>query len=238
MRSPIARLVVLLLFLIALTGQSLSASAVQTPLPNMVSANPVNTTPHVLDGAVRAVVQIGSTVVVGGTFTSIAPADRSVTVTRPNIFAFDAVTGAILDGFAPTVDGEVMTLLASPDDASVVIGGRFITVNGVRSKSLAKLALSTGLAVPEFRAPPLNGVVQDLRFADSRLLLSGNFTKVGPVARGAVAAVNPVTGARDDSVDLRVAGPRNGGALQVAKMDVAPDGRTLVIIGNFTSVQE
>ena len=45
--------------------------------PAVVSADPVNTTPHVLDGTVRAIAAVGSRVYVGGTFTTVVNAGTS-----------------------------------------------------------------------------------------------------------------------------------------------------------------
>jgi len=218
---------------------SLPAAAVQTPPdPLLVTRDPVNYTPHVLDGAVRQIVQIGSVAVVGGTFTTIAPADRSTTIVRPNIFAFDAASGQILDAFAPTVDGKVSALLPDPNDPNaVLIAGTFTNVNGVRSKSVAKVTLDTGALVTAFRVPAFNGTATDLRYDGRRLLVAGRFTKVGVRARAGLTALNVATGARDDSIDLQLAGARNSGVLRVEKMDVTPDGSTLIIIGNFSLVQ-
>jgi hypothetical protein len=70
--------------------------AVNVPQPVVVSADPANWTPHVLDGKVDAIVVVGGKVVAGGLFTQVATADDPATpIPRSNIFAFDAATGAI-----------------------------------------------------------------------------------------------------------------------------------------------
>src|SRR4051812_39818754 len=89
-----------------------SAQAVQVTQPKLVSAKPVDWTPAVNDGAVRAIAQVGSTIVLGGTFTSVTPAGSSTAVTRNNILAFNATTGA-LSSFAPVIDGPVDSVVAS-----------------------------------------------------------------------------------------------------------------------------
>ncbi len=120
------------------------ASAVQTPQPRVVSADPAGYTPHVLDGQVKSIVQVGSTILLGGAFTQVSSADGNTVYNRANIVAFNATTGAVSTTFNPQIDGEVTTLLVAPDGASVYAGGFFNTVNGTPSKSLAKISLATG----------------------------------------------------------------------------------------------
>src|SRR4051812_43945746 len=69
---------------------------------SVVSANPVDFTPHVLDGTVWTMTVVGDTVIVGGAFTKVADSSRKNTYTRKNIFAFDLSDGAIRS-FAPEV---------------------------------------------------------------------------------------------------------------------------------------
>ena len=46
-------------------------AAVSVPQNVIVNANPVNTTPHVMDGKVEAILPIGGKVVAGGLFTRV-----------------------------------------------------------------------------------------------------------------------------------------------------------------------
>lgn len=70
-------------FTACLTATSLAALAVSAATgtatadiaqPSVVSANPVNNTPHVLDGTVRAIAVVGNLVVVGGNFEEVREA--------------------------------------------------------------------------------------------------------------------------------------------------------------------
>src|SRR5438105_853304 len=76
----------------------------------VVSADPVDWTPHVLDGEVDAVAQVGNLMVIGGTFTQVQDASGGTTYVRPYLAAFDAATGAVDTAFAPTLDGVVSAL--------------------------------------------------------------------------------------------------------------------------------
>ena len=53
------------------------AGAVQTPESVVVNPDPADWTPHILDGQVNAILQMGSKVVVGGTFTQVRRAGFS-----------------------------------------------------------------------------------------------------------------------------------------------------------------
>src|SRR5690606_16797364 len=55
-----------LAFAVSAAGTAAPASAVQTAQNAIVSADPVGWTPHVLDGRVKAIVQAGNTIVLGG----------------------------------------------------------------------------------------------------------------------------------------------------------------------------
>jgi hypothetical protein len=90
-------------------------AAVNAPPPVMVSSNPADWTPHVLDGKVAAIVQVGNRIVAGGQFTRVTSAAAPTTaIARSNISAFDATTGAIDPAFAPVLDAQVEALAVAP----------------------------------------------------------------------------------------------------------------------------
>jgi hypothetical protein len=68
-----------------------------------------------------------------------------------------------------------------------------------------------------------------------RLYIGGTFKTANGVARSALAAVDPVTGALSGDVNLAFTGPRNG-TVNVDKLDISPDGSRMVAIGNWTYV--
>jgi hypothetical protein len=209
--------------------------AVNVPQPVVVSADPANWTPHVLDGKVDAIVVVGGKVVAGGLFTQVATAaDPATPIARSNIFAFDAATGAIDPSFAPALDGEVESLAVAPDGLHVFAGGRFTRINGVAQKSLVKLRLSDGARITQFKGRT-NARVKDMAVSGGKLYIGGTFATVNGVARVALAALDPTTGALSPDLNLAFSGPRTG-TLNTDKLDVTPDGSKLIAIGNWTLV--
>jgi PKD repeat protein len=68
-------------------------------------------------------------------------------VTRKNLAAFSASTGALL-AWAPTTDLQVDAMVLAPAKDKLIIGGRFSQVNDVSQRGLAALDLSTGALLP------------------------------------------------------------------------------------------
>jgi hypothetical protein len=219
--------------LVALVAQP--GAAVNTPQPQMVSSNPADWTPHVLDGRVDAIVQVGDTMIAGGKFSMVATAAAPTTaIARSNIFAFDATTGAISTAFAPVMDDEVEALAVAPDGLSVFAGGRFTKVNGTAQKSLAKLRLSDGVRITTFKGKT-SARVKDMAVANGRLYIGGTFATVNGTARTALAALDPTTGALGSDVNLAFTGPRSG-TVNIDRFDISPDGSRLIAVGNWTYV--
>ena len=209
------------------------AGAVNVAQDRVVSANPADWVPWATNGRVYALVPIGTTMYVGGTFTQAQEANAS-TFPRPYLFAFDMTTGAISRTFKPSLDGAVNAL--ATDGTSLFVGGDFTTVNGTAHHRLVALD-AAGAVVGGFAADITAGsTVDDLVVANGLLYVAGGFTQVNATARSGLAAVDPVSGALAPGVDLAFTGLHNNGISHVAKIDVSPDGATLVAVGNFTTV--
>src|SRR6476661_958314 len=90
-----------------------AVTAVAQPVAQsaVVSDNPADYTPHVLDGSVKSIIQMGNTIILGGTFSQVQAASGGTVLTRKNVVAFNATTGAISTTFVPATDGEVSTVL-------------------------------------------------------------------------------------------------------------------------------
>ena len=115
-----------------------------TPQSQVVGAVPGTNSPHILDGRVFALAQVGNTVLAGGSFTQVQPFNRSATYDFPNVVAFDATTGAVNTAFNPQLDGTVETLLPGPTAGTVYVGGAFNNIGGVKAKGLVLLNVTDG----------------------------------------------------------------------------------------------
>ncbi len=204
----------------------------------LVSADPANFTPNVMNGQVKAIAQVGNTIVLGGKFTSVANATSNggATYSRTNLVAFDATTGVISTTFAPVAGGLVEALAPASDGTSVYVAGAFTKINGTKANRVAELNVATGARVAGFTAPTINGAVRDMKLMGSRMYISGAFSTVGGQARGYMASLNPATGALTTALNLPFSGVNNGGTTSVDKFDVSPDGSRIVAIGNFAAV--
>jgi Malectin domain len=232
---------------VALAGTSLvaapgGAEAFGTTQSTLVSPVPSANTPNVANGIVLAVSQVGTKVIIGGTFTAAsAPGKTTPTVTRNNLLAFDSTTGAIDTTFNPSPNGTVEQILPGPSPSTVYVMGSFTTVGGATSKGIALLSTLTGLLVPGWKVPKLDGVVWTARLAGSHLIIGGTFTKIGTAAHAGLGSLNATTGALDPYVTVQLAGHHNytgqpgqsDGPVGARRMDLSPDGTRLVVIGNF-----
>jgi hypothetical protein len=226
------------------------APGLQTAQSTLVNPVPATGTPDINDGAVYAIGQVGSTVIIGGTFTTVSPADDSGTVyPLADVFAFNPSTGLIdTTKFLPTVDGKVDTVIPGPKAHEVYIGGSFDTVDG-RSNSLALLSTKTGQIVSSWTPESFNGTVDKMVLAGGRLYVAGSFTKVGKHSHAGLVALHPNTGKLSSYVSLSFTGHHNYGtqcdpATQtcadgdtgVKSIDVNPAATRLMAVGNFIDV--
>lgn len=199
-------------------------------------------TPDVGDGQVNAVVRVGSTVILGGSFTAVSPATGGSSVPRTNLAAYDAATGVIHSTFAPNLNAEVQDLEPGPEPGTVYASGRFSRVNGEPYNKVVLLDVATGEPIPSFRASAANGVVNSMALSGGRLYIGGWFRTVGGASHGGLAALDPLTGKVDSYMANQVDENHNNtgsgavGPVGVRELDVTPAGDRLVAIGNFRKV--
>ncbi|MEV0460586.1 delta-60 repeat domain-containing protein [Catellatospora methionotrophica] len=203
------------------------------PVSQIVTADPVDWTPHVTDGQVWAMALIGDTVVVGGSFSATTDAHRRAAVNRRHLMAFRLSDGQITD-FAPELDGPVYALAQAPD-GSLLVGGDFTTVNGRKRRSLARLDPATGSLHRSFWAP-VDGDVRTLAVSGDALYVGGYYRSVAGVPRAGLARVDALSGLLDEGFDAALSDAVENYPRTEA-MSLSPDGTRLVVIGNFARVQ-
>ncbi|TWG28705.1 beta-propeller uncharacterized protein DUF5122 [Micromonospora palomenae] len=205
------------------------------PVPmTLTSANPADNIPHAQNGDVKAFAEIGTTVYVGGSFTSIKAAGGASWTARSYLFAYDRVSGALKAGFAPVLDGAVHALAASPD-GKLIVGGAFGTVNGVARKNLVELDPTTGATVASWVGRSDGGLVRRTIVLGNKLYIAGAFHWVNGTQHSLLARLDATTGAIDPTFQIDASVARSSAEL-VWGLAVAPDGKTLVAVGNFTQV--
>ena len=225
------------------------AAAVSPTQPNIVNAVPATATPDVNNGAVYAIGQVGNTMYLGGSFTSVSPHATPGTVYTHNyLFAFNATTGAIDNtNFLPTVNGEVDRIIPGPAANEIYIAGTFSSVDG-KTMHVALLNTTNGALVSTWKPASLNGTTNGIVLADGYLFVAGLFTTAGGVSHAGLVALDPNTGAATNYVQLAFTGHHNYGTLcnpgttscanagtGVRRIDVDPSGTHLIAIGNFNT---
>jgi hypothetical protein len=196
--------------------------------PSVVSTNPVDWTPHILDGTVWAVAVVGDAVVVGGNFTTVTDSSGRTRYARKHLFAYGLRDGRVRP-WAPRVDAPVFALAAGANN-TVYAGGFFKTVNGAAQRGLTRLSMATGGRIAAFRAAINWGDVRAIAVSGARLYAGGTFSAVNGVPRTALVRLNAATGAVDAGFDARLAAPGLS-RTRVEDFALSPDGRRLALIG-------
>lgn len=220
--------------LIAAAATALAAIAVAIPASaalnhaSTVSTNPVDYTPNVLDGEVRAFALVGDVVVVGGDFTTVVPAGKNAKLKRKNIFAYRATTGEILP-FAPEADAAVLTLAAGPNN-TVYAGGAFQKIGGGSQRGVAQLSLADGKRVPAFTGAINWGDVRSIVTFGPWVYAAGSFTSIGGQNRAGLARLNGTSGWADATFDAKLSAP-NLTRVKLEDLAISPDGNRLAAVG-------
>ena len=222
-------------------GATVGTSDPQTG--RIVSDDPANFTPHILDGTVYSVVQVGSMVVVGGNFTQVRQTASSPIITRNRVMAFNATTGLISTSFNPNPNNTVYKVQAATDGTSVYVGGRFSAAYGVSTPSrLFKANVATGARVSTFRPGTFSGDIRDLEVIGNRLWVAGKFTHIAGVAQKALGTISALDGKKDNFFTGTLAGTHRdpddypADRTNVLQISSNPTNTQLVAVGNFTSV--
>jgi outer membrane protein assembly factor BamB len=151
------------------------------------------------NGRVNAILQVGNVVYLGGRFTEIREHGGAGPRALPRAYvaALDATTGAPIEGWDPSLNGEVYALAPSPDGSKIYAGGVFTTADGLTRSRLVALGAATGEVDPQWLPHAPNGSVRTLAVGSNRIYAGGGFIKVGAETRQRLAAFDTTTGALD-----------------------------------------
>jgi hypothetical protein len=235
-RRPIAILFVAVLALVialavVVVGWHSSVSADTSPpagQPATVSADGLPTVQ--VNGVVWAQVTVGTTVYATGSFTQARPAGVAVggtgSVTRSNLLAYNITTGVLNTSFNHTLNAQGRAIAASPNGATIYVGGNFTKVDGVTHNYAAAFSTSTGALISTF-TPSLNAAVLAIAASNTTTYFGGIFTAANGSSRsrlaaytsaGALTAWNPSASSTVDALTL------------------TPDGTGLVVGGYLTTL--
>jgi hypothetical protein len=220
------RLPLLALVLAAVTAVALSMTTAP-PAGAIVSADPDDGTCET-NGRVNAVVYLGGTIYLGGSFTSVDG------TTRNRLAACDAATGNLL-GWNPNANGVVRALAVSPAGTRVYVGGDFTAVGGAARSRVAALSPSSGAAFGW--SPYVNDSVKAVTTSNSgaTVYVGGDFSSAEGAGRRRLAAFNATSGKISSTFKPSVSNG-TGNFATVLAMDVSPDGNTLYFSGDFALV--
>ncbi|MGY1664203.1 LamG domain-containing protein, partial [Geodermatophilus sp. SYSU D00705] len=162
---------------------------------------------HTLNGQGRTIVASpdGSRIYVGGDFTTVDG------VARGHLAAFDVATGNLVQGFAPSLNRSVMSLMTS--GSTVYAGGDFTTAAGQTRTRLAAFNATTG-ALTQW-APSANYTVRGMVMdpTGTRVVFGGQFSEVNGTPAIALASVDAVTGGNTDTWDYGITNAGDNGGV-------------------------
>ncbi|MDQ1674112.1 MAG: hypothetical protein QOC98_2674, partial [Frankiaceae bacterium] len=212
-------------------GAASPAVADTSPAPGTPVTAGTDVLPTVqVNGVVWSQAIVGNTVYAGGSFTTARPAGAAAgtnETVRNNLLAYDITTGNLVTSFAPSLNGQVRSVTASPDGTRVYVGGDFTTADGVSRSRVAAYDTATGALVASFAPRPQYTVTSVVATA-STVYLGGDFNGVGPEARNKLAAVSATDGA------LLPWAPAADATVNA--MVLTPDGSRVIVGGSFKNI--
>ena len=135
-----------------------------------------------VDGVVWSQVVVGNTVYAGGSFLKARPAGAppgTDETPRTHLLAYDLTTGELRPGFATTLNGQVLSVAASPDGSRIYLVGDFTTVNGQARRRVAAVDATTGALVTAFRPVGVNSQARAVAVTAGTVYVGGGFAGLG-----------------------------------------------------------
>ncbi|GAB3350740.1 PKD domain-containing protein [Modestobacter lapidis] len=167
---------------------------------------------HTLNGQGRTITASpdGTRIYVGGDFTTVDG------VARGHVAAFDVATGALVPGFAPTLNRAVYSLTAT--DSLVYAGGNFTSAGGQSRTRLAAFDAGNGSVTPW--APTANNTVRGMVIdpTGTRVVFGGQFDQVNGATAIALASVD-LSGGNMDTWDYGITNAGDNGGVYSLKTD-------------------
>jgi len=239
-RRPLAVVATIGLLVAGLSFAQASPALADTPLSptpapveqrsaSTVTADPLPTV-QIDSGVVWAQVIVGNTVYAGGSFSNARPAGAAAgtnLMPRSNLLAFDINTG-VATSFAPTINGQVKTVAASPDGSTLYVGGTFTQVNGQARFNVAAFSTATGALLNTFKPAVGGSYVNAIVATNSTVYVGGLIGAGNSVTRKNFAAFTASTGA------LLAWAPTSD--LQVDAMVLSPTNDKLIVGGRFSQI--
>ena len=140
------------------------------------------------NGDVRALAVSGSSLLIGGAFTTVD------TASHKKLASLNAGTGAVNPAWKASAGGTVRDIVVSGN--TEYFGGAFTKQNGQTQGGLGAVTVDTGKLVPTFTLSTDKDVF-GLTITGSRLLIAGNYTHVNGSARNSLSSYNLSTGTLD-----------------------------------------
>lgn len=205
-----------------------AAPAVIQPQPN--TSFTADRLPTVqINGVVWSQVVVGNKVYAGGSFTRARPAGAAAgtnETVRNNLLAFDITTGVMDSSFAPDLNGQVLSVTASPDKSRIYVVGDFTTANGQARRRVAAYSTATGALITAFNPVGVSSQARAVIATNDTVYVGGGFGQAGSNTRRNLAAFRASDGALlpwAPSTDLKIWG-------------LATDGNSVFAAGQFTTV--
>lgn len=182
-----------------------------------------------VDGQVSALALVGSTLYVGGSFTTVSDdSSRANPQSRGSLAAFDLSSGQWKPwNPGPVSGGSVASLCLLGD--TLYLAGSFTSVAGTSRLRLAAVDVSTGALTSWSPTPSLGGAtgsVARILASSGWLWIAGTFNAVGGATRNSFAQLDPVTG---------LAGPWDAHVNTSTGRSVEISGGVIYVSGSFTT---
>lgn len=232
-----ATAVILALGMVGALPAAASPAPVLQPGPGAVTADRLPTAQ--IDGVVWSQAVVGNTVYAGGRFDNARPAGAAPGTNltpRGNLLAYDITTGNLVTSFAPTLNGQVLGVAASPDGTRVYVVGDFTAANGQARRRVAAYSTATGQLISTFNPSGPNSQARSVVATNTTVYVGGGFLGLAngtlrnnlvayQASNGAVLPWNPsATGTGTDA------------SAAVWALGISADGASVFAGGQFQNV--